>query len=432
MKGAFAMILFIDGLLRCLAAHGRLLPVLLILVGSALPIAAQAPDPPRFLLESVVVEGVQRDPVREIVAAESLLKPGKEYSEQELREAVYRVKRLPFVLDAEFSLRKGSERGTYELVITVEETRLFFYSADIGGSYDGNDYDFPLVREDRVDWGANGTAGGRWFVGPQGLLFGSVQGIDSEGVISGQAGYTHYNLFGRGGFASVVLGTNLGDYFADSEQVSISLGIPIVGNHSLRAYLDWYGTEDEFSSQTFESENRNLQLSWFYDTRDDPIFPTSGTRVIADVRYSEFEQRDEGPFFSNELSGDGYTLGLSGDRHWALTPRQSVSGGLFAWWSEQEIAGDPRTAEEQAGGLTLGHSMDLWGFEKTERVGDLRWETRLQITSFEQDSSFGKRSSTGLSVGTGPVFRNAWGLVRLSFQYFENLEEDFQFRGEVP
>lgn len=422
--------LFANRLLcRRLAARGRLLPALLMLLGSALPVAAQAPDPPRFLLESIVVEGVERDPVREIVAAESLLKPGKEYSEQELREAVYRVKRLPFVVDAEFSLRKGSERGTYELVITVEETRLFFYSAEVGGAYEGDDNPF---RRDRLDWGANGTAGGRWFVGPQGLVFGSVQGIDSEGLVSGQAGYTHYNLFGRGGFASVVLGKNLGGDFADAEQVSISLGIPIVGNHSLRASLDWYGSEDEFSSQTFESESRSLLLSWFYDTRDDPLFPTSGTRVIADVRYAEFEQRDEGPFFSGESSGDNYGFGLSGARHWALTPRQAVSGELFSWLIEQDVAGEPGTAEEWASGIALGHSMDLWGFERTERIGDLRWETRLQITSSEFDSPFSSGSLTGLNATTGPVFRNAWGLLRIGFQYFETLDRDFQYRGEVP
>ena len=111
----------------------RFLSSLLILLGTVLPAAAQTSNPPRFLLESIVVEGVQRDIVRRIVTSESLLEPGREYTEQELREAVYRVKRLPFVMDADFSLRKGGERGSYQLVITVEETRLIFYSADVGG-----------------------------------------------------------------------------------------------------------------------------------------------------------------------------------------------------------------------------------------------------------------------------------------------------------
>src|SRR5688572_9758135 len=113
----------------------RLLPVLLCLGVPVVPAAAQAPEPARFLLESIVVEGVQRDAPREIVAGESLLKPGNEYTEQELREAVYRIKRLPFMVDADFSLRKGSERGTYELVILVKETSVLFYSAQIAGGY---------------------------------------------------------------------------------------------------------------------------------------------------------------------------------------------------------------------------------------------------------------------------------------------------------
>lgn len=77
----------------------------------------------RFLIETITVEGVGREAARGIIVAESLLQEGESYSEDELRKAVYRVKRLPFVVEADFSLKKGSERGAYELVITVEETK---------------------------------------------------------------------------------------------------------------------------------------------------------------------------------------------------------------------------------------------------------------------------------------------------------------------
>lgn len=407
----------------------RFLPFFLILLGVTVPAGAQTPDPPRFLLESVVVEGVQRDAVREIVAAESLLQPGREYSEQELREAVYRIKRLPFVMDAAFSLRKGGERGSYQLVITVEETRLFFYSANVGSVYDGDDLRVA-PGEDRIDWGGGATVGGRWFVGSQGMVFGSVQGFDTVGPASAQVGYTRYNLFGRGGFASAALATDVSNE-NDGELYlgSFSLGVPVVGNHSLRADLNWYRSTDDFGGQSYQSDSRNLELSWIYDTTDDPLFPTSGTRLTARTGYFESEQRSEGPFFSGRSSGDGYDLGISGRRHWALTNRQSVSAELSGAWGESDVFGSEGRGESWQSAVKLGHSMDLWGFEKTERIGDFRWENSLEVTSSDFDyGSFGRVAATDARLTTGLAFRNAWGVLRLSFSYVDNLRQDYEFQ----
>jgi hypothetical protein len=407
----------------------RFLSFLLILLGVTLPVAAQTPGPPRFLLESVVVEGVQRDAVRQIVTSESLLQPGREYTEQELREAVYRIKRLPFVLDAEFALRKGGERGSYELVITVEETRLFFFSADVGGLYDGNDERFD-PDDDRIDWGANATVGGRWFVGSQGLVFASAQGYDTVGPAFAQAGYTRYNLFGRGGFASVALSTDISDEFdGDFWQGGLSMGLPIVGNHSLRADLGWYESEDNtfFSSR---SETRTLALAWIYDTTDDPIFPTSGTRLVGSTSYAESEQRSEFDDFQFRDTTDSHGFSFGARRHWALTGRQSVSGELLSAWyhydSDSDLSGDGYEQWNHLAAFT--HSTDLWGFAKTERFGDFRWENSLQAYGSEGDSAFGSSSSIDARLTTALVFRNAWGVTRLSFAYVDNLDQESRVR----
>ena len=88
------------------------------------------PGPPEFLIETITVESAHKISA-EIVISESLLEEGSSYTESELRDARYRIVRLPFLLDAEFSLRKGSERGLYQLVITVEETRRWFFGFDL-------------------------------------------------------------------------------------------------------------------------------------------------------------------------------------------------------------------------------------------------------------------------------------------------------------
>ena len=403
----------------------RVLPFLLVLLGMALPVAAQTPPSPRFLLETIVVEGTQRDAVREIVAAESLLQPGREYSEQELREAVYRVKRLPFVLDAEFSLRKGGERGTYQLVITVEETRLVFYSADAGGLYDGYDRSF-FPGEERVDWGASVTAGGRWFVGSQGLVFGSVQGVDDLGPAAAQIGYTRYNLFGRGGFASVTLWSDVSDETdGDVYQGSVSTDIPIVGSHTFHVDLNWFRFREELFGSTFRSDSRSLTLAWVYDTTDDPLFATSGDQVFVGARYAEDERESEDPFFGDfRDTGNLFGAYFGGIRYWALTHRQAVSAEVGGSWDQADSPGLPDSYERWAFTVGLGHSLDLWGFEKTERIGDFRWENNLWISSYDNDNSeFNIGRSTEGRLLTSLVFRNAWGVLRGSFTYVDVLED---------
>ena len=69
--------------------------------------------------------------IEKIEVRETRLREGEEYSEAELRDASARLMRLPFLLSAEFSLEKGSERGRYVLVVTINETKPFFYALDL-------------------------------------------------------------------------------------------------------------------------------------------------------------------------------------------------------------------------------------------------------------------------------------------------------------
>ena len=70
----------------------------------AAPPAQALEEPARFLIERITVEG-PKEAAANIVRAETLLREGGTYTEAELRQAIYRVQRLPFVLDASFSLR---------------------------------------------------------------------------------------------------------------------------------------------------------------------------------------------------------------------------------------------------------------------------------------------------------------------------------------
>src|SRR5438105_4164036 len=95
------------------------------LIFLALPAFAQE----RFLIERIDVQHLVHASA-DVIRAESRLREGERYDESELRDANNRIKRLPFVLDAAFKLERGSVRDAYVLVVTVNETKPFFYLFD--------------------------------------------------------------------------------------------------------------------------------------------------------------------------------------------------------------------------------------------------------------------------------------------------------------
>ncbi len=327
----------------------------------------QRPQPPRFYVESVAVEGVRRASP-EVIVSESLLEEGIAYTESELRQAVYRVGRLPFVLDATFSLAKGSERGKYSLLITVEEVRSLFFGTDLVYSAQGNALaDASPLGDELTD---TLSAGIRLFAG-RGVLFAALAA--GEGL---QVGYERYRLFGRPVLlrfayarqACCVLGLQeLGFdptaavWAADeSDRLELTIGVPLGGNHSLR----FDGSRLETGSaarrplgggevvDARDVEQRELELAWVFDSTDDPVFPSRGDALTAaiGVRWLEGDlsrplaSEPSGAVFTPEASPLGLShlrasgatrmssrlVGLSvyGARHWPLSARQTVSLSL--------------------------------------------------------------------------------------------------------
>lgn len=425
------------------AIHRRLplgLLAFFLCLGLAAGASAQEPSvqaPASFLIETISVEGASRESVREIVASESRLRPGETYTEQELREAVYRVRRLPFVLDAEFSLRKGSERGAYELIITVEPTRPLFFSLDGRGVFLRHDDRNAFTDSSGFEAEALGTVGARYFVGSSGLAFASVDLTEEHGRAV-EAGYTQYNLFGPGSFASFGFFTRLdnpglGD--DDEMQGALTVGIPLTGSHSLRSTLTLARFESEYGFDTGQGEALNrsrfdscgLDVVWIYDTTDDPVFPTSGVKVEGGAGYGivDSESRTSGPFpFFAELTSRQTSLSFAAERHWSLTPRQAISLELDSGYQRDDPEGEIYMESDfWSNQASFTHSSSLWGAEKTDRIGDLRLENEVAVYYYRQDAGvFAYSSDTALALSSSVVFRNRWGLLRAGLTFIQ--EED--------
>lgn len=441
---------------------------------------------PAFLVESIRVEGLERANA-DLIIAETLLEPGFEYREQELQQAVFRVQRLPFVLDATFLIERGSERGRYQLVIKIEEIKRWFFGEDAVFSIFSNSVAFDNPIADDWVFSPGPLAGIRFFFGRYNVVFGSVAG--NRGL---QAGYTRYNLFDRrvvfnlgltaDSCCSVrVFSLGLDPTFSswqnqeDYRQVQASIGAPLGRRTSLGLRLSH--TFSEFG------ERRNLlgrdgprgtleyrdliqdtaELSLVYDTTDDPVFPTRGLTFTADLDFERIDADLQVPAASFLLRSRAIELPpelepqlppyaaeqwrVSGTltQHWSIHRRHTLtlSARLAAGLAELENLPvvEPRFCppldfECAPNSLRLVRSADLdvfesqfiiqvsselWSPELTRTVGDFRLENRLEFGYDRTTPSLGLAENPlyRKSITTSVVFRNAWGLFRLSFQILD-------------
>ena len=419
---------------------------------------------PRFFIEDVAVEGI-RNASAEVVVSESLLEAGRPYTERELRDAVFRVNRLPFILEAAFALRKGSERGRYQLLITVQEVRNFFFGVDL--MY--NAFSGFLASASQLSgdvFSESLTAGIRHFAG-QGVLFAAAGGNEEF-----QVGYSRYKIQDRPVFLRLAyaqegccgvrliepgLDPALATWRAtgDSDRLELTLGVPLGGNHSLRfdaTQLETRSAERRPLNDSSGSsvginavEQREIELAWVYDTTDDPVFPNRGDAMTAAVGLRQLEGDltttnsmdpiDRGlaatPLaeFRSRLVG----LSLFGERHWPLTARQTVSLSLELQLSRSDVEGLPvqtatdgiRLVNESVDALEANfgvrYSVSLRGPRKAGRAGDLRWETLAGLLYLETSPVLAvlDRPIWGVTASTSLALRNSWGVFRFGFSFLD-------------
>ncbi|MEM7353216.1 MAG: hypothetical protein AAF657_20645 [Acidobacteriota bacterium] len=417
---------------------------------------------PRFYIEEIAVEGARKAST-DIIVSETLLDPGLPYSETELREAVFRVNRLPFVLEADFALRKGSERGRYRLLITVREARNLFFGTD----WTYNNFGGPLVNSSPLgdEFSASLTAGVRYFAS-DGVFFAALGGNENL-----QIGYTRYKLFNRPMLLRVayaheeccpveLLEPGLDPAIATwtatgaAERLEVSLGVPLGGNHSLRFDASRVETrsmdrrllrrDNDLITGLEDVEQEEIEVAWVYDTTDDPVFPDSGDAVTASVSLRQLEGDLStilrlGPVAtflatpSAQVSSRLVGLDAHGTRHWPLSPRQTVSLSLEVLLSRSDVDNLPveledgtirlvsDTVDAVEAEIGLRHSVRLRGPRPGKRSGEVRWETLANLVYLETSSAFNALDQPlwGLSASTGIALRNSWGIFRFGIAYLD-------------
>ncbi|HYU34853.1 MAG TPA: hypothetical protein VEW48_22105 [Thermoanaerobaculia bacterium] len=437
-------------------------------------LASQAQEEaPRFLLERITVEG-PREAAGRIIKAETLLKEGATYTETELAQAVARVHRLPFVLDAQFSLRKGSTRGAYELLVEVTEARRFLFEHTVGLYTLAEPLNLDKTMGEAHSWSVTlpGLVGYRQFIGRSGVVFAALD--STEGV---QVGFTRYDLFGRGIVASAgysglppnfcctseVLPYGLDPTFVfwdwrnSARRLSAEVGVPLSAKDAIR--FDWSRRDGEGSSRhevlaRFRASGSFLdlandvdatldraELKWVRDTSDDPVVPSRGVTLSGGLEWSSFET---GPL-RHIVAVDGDLIEetmraqrsqeiaavVSAARHWPITPRQTVSSlGRLSFGRAYlhnlptaEGASLDKDVDVFGGSLGLQHRVRLKQSRGHGGFGDTYLENRIELgiesTSPDLHLSQTPNPLERLELSTALVFRSVWGRLRLMVSYLD-------------
>lgn len=405
-----------------------LILLLSFLMGSA-P-ALRADEEPQFLIESITVEGGSRGSER-IVVSESGLKAGQTYAEGELRAATSRIQRLPFIVATDFRLAKGSSFGRYILVITIQQMKPVFLQAESATTWSLDQFinpqpDGSLEIEERLNQRRSNrlAAGARQFIGSAGMLTLAAERLEHRNdrfTVS----YSQYDLFGtRASITALVSyledpgargrgapGDRYDWRFQDNLTYELIGVVPLGRNDSLRA--SWQRSDRPVSYFTVVPETGALQhnlrslpeirkeLFWIHDTTNDPLFPTRGTRITAGATRSDMPTYS----FLNLGRVKFDELKATVEQSFPLTPRQALTTGAEGLDYDRSIRKYDAYAR---------YSFDVWGRDRTVQHGDLRFEvfadrvfTRIQDNPFFADST----------VGAGLVFRNEWGVLRLTGKY---------------
>lgn len=438
---------------RLIAVTGAAVVALLVAFAPTVSSGAQV-EGASFFIEEIQLEGLRLVSER-IVLAESLLEAGTTYSETELQHAVRRIRRLPSVLTVDFRLDRGTERGRYRLIISVGETRRFFFGLDLVGGYiESIDYkihspDVPGAGgvlcigrdcfEDRFKFGG---AGIRQPIGSTGVLWAAAQlRTVLEKPIAFELGYTQYDLWGSGAFASGRVAVNSN---GNLWWYTLEAGIPVGGDHSLRLLVDGFEEKERFSyheSSVYpdgfwtdrQQHHLDLGLEWRVDSRDDPLFPTAGRLLSASLRYQERENERHyslDPTRSDATESKSVFARLSGTWFRPLNRRNSLSWGAELrvgnsdvrddYWNGTELLGPlDFKANTRSVRLHLGYLKTLWRPTASRNLSDLRWETTLSGRYGQARLNAGMPDFDWHEAGLASslVLRNRWGVFRFSLLY---------------
>ena len=402
----------------------RLRRILIVVLFATYALAARADE--RFTIERIEIRDAQRV-APQFLAAETLLREGSEVAEDDVRAAVRRLARLPFVFSADYALEPGSDPARRVVVISVRENRRFWFLADARvvleqEPVDAFDYDFP---DPTADW-KHAAAGVRWLFGDGGLAHFGMTVLRShhpfrKNYSAYELGYTRHRILGTPLFATLIVRSPVDSLEEKTFTPEVVVGLPLTADQTLTVEFE----DTRFRDDTLQIQGngfrrlqaeRMLSASWTLDTRNEPYVPMRGTFVKIEPflwmgdRASFQQQRPTLSFTGVAQHATAAGVDLTAERHWQMSDASSFSAGVHAGWANVRQRQNPNTSGSD---FRWRPSFEViqGGYTRKIRSSFVELEGRVVLrqeigdTSYEASAAWAKRST--------------WGVLRLGFAYVE-------------
>lgn len=397
---------------------------LIFLLLATVPVSAQDAQ---FFIERIEVRNYRRVS-KDVIVAESRLREGRSYSEEDLRDASTRLGRLPFLLSTDFALEKGSERGRHVLVLTVQETKPFFYIFDVQPYQDASRGQVIPERESRGGSDETFAFGFRWFVGRRGAVHVGFSAADDRREYAREyaafaLGYTQYDLLGTRAFATLNLKLPVEGYGGGRISPQVVVGVPLSENQTVTVQYD----ETRAGEGADRLDQRLVTARWSYNTTNEPFFPTRGVLVYGGPVVGAVDGAYAGRSEAFAHHSNFYGVEGGAARFYELSERDSAWADVRGEWAHNSYGAsniDDESEFDQSttyGSIGLGYSHSLWSREQRAR-GDSRFEltTRYSNRRRRYDPQPLYLTIPGrevTQVGAAWVRRSSWGTLRLGVGY---------------
>lgn len=366
--------------------------------------------------QSVVIDQIDivtRRTSTEIVRAELRLPAGRAYTPAELDQALYRIRRLPFVVDASYAVETTSD-GKHVMRVDVIDEHRFHYDFDVQGVATRGGYAVFLLG-----------AGWRFFPGSNGVLDFDIGGAGAGGGGggSGQFGdvsvqYTMYGIGGSSVFAGIGVSTR---YDGSLVSPAALVGIPLTRTQTIRASYRRIGEAND--------SNSVLQAQWLFETSDDPYFARRGFEIAAGPYWQRFESertigsRNNPIHIETEIDSKGINAEGAMYRPLRKTSAAWLRGNVAILEDTGTTNGRERVPQKQRRGdayIGLAHNFDGGRADET-RFFRTRVELGVgyHLERYTQ-GDFTSDERSGAALFGGVTYRSRRGTFSLGVSYVMN------------
>lgn len=389
----------------------------------------------RFTIERIEIRNALRIDAG-LLAAETLLREGSEVSEEDVRAAVRRLMRLPFVFTAGYALEPGSADTRRVVVISVRVNDRYWFLLDgrfgqVNQPVDMLDYEFP---DPTADW-KHAAVGVRWLFGDGGLAHFGMTVLRNrhpfrKNYSAWELGYTRHQIFGMPAFATVIVRSPVDSLEEKTFSPEVVVGMPLTANQTVRL---------EFEDTTFVKgtvriggaplrdlhAERMLSASWTFDTTNEPYTPMRGTFVKVEPfvwmeEQTSFSGRAGQPFVTIARHSTAHGLDLSAERHWQVSEASSFSAELAAGWASVHARQNP---DDVAGDVRWEPSFELIQGGYTRKIRgsyvELKGGVVLRQVGGDDADRFSDTTGTTYEASASWMRRYSRGALRIGFAYIE-------------